>query len=346
MGRPVTVIPAKAGTDFRMQGFHVTAPPRQARRQLNIKSLASQHGLLRLVPLAKGHVAWMQHASMVNHMACNYDENDRDSGAAYTEMVSHLLLGTLDKQPSCELYLAWLNHGDFSEKNLIMRAVAANQKDLIAQLKQAAAAKVDTRVFPTEKIMDTIALIMEKMPAAQERVAMLLGELSGPVIKHMLAVNAGKANGETMKMLKALSGSQYVQVTVSGSRGKFIEAIKKAILDMNPQLSANKNLYSNKLGHAVSQKIGDKPLTANLDIWISEDAVKGVPLKNLDSKAAADQLTKAISKPEDIEKLILNARADRVKAIGGRAGAIATVMGGILTAWNCDCPGTPSTQIR
>jgi hypothetical protein len=127
-----------------------------------------------------------------------------------------------------------------------------------------------------------------------------------------------------------------VQVTLSGNRGEFIEAIKQKFYEISPEVGANKKTYANKLGKAISKNMGDIQ-HAKFDTWINEDLVKQISLKNLNAQEAADEMVKKLSKAGDIEKISLGAftkKMDEMKTIRGKASAGAAVLGGILMVYN------------
>jgi hypothetical protein len=307
-----------------------------------------QFDIERIAPLALAHVAWMQHACMVDQMTCNYDENDKDSGVAYTDMVINLLRYTEDKQPSYNLYLKWLNNGEFDQKNLIMRAIAFNQKELIAHADRAVKEPViDKRVFPSDAVTSGIASFMEKMPpAAQERFAILLGALSGPMLKHLRDFDAGKANAKTMKVIKALSGGQYVRLTITGDKGQFITAYADMIYKINPEQKWSKTARENLRtairrqvndGNIKGVKINGNQLQWKWDALLDEDTIKLVSAKNLKGQALADELAKAFSSPEDIKKISFDAyhmKINQTQAARSWIGGGAAVVSGILLVWS------------
>ena len=297
-----------------------------------------KHDAENVAPLAKAHVAWMKHNCMANHMTCNYDDADRESGVAYTKTFVDLLLHTTDKQPSYELYLSWLNSGEFTADNLVMRALGFNQKELIEKIDKAAAPAVDLRAFPTDAVASAVAAFMEKMPsAANTLLANLLAGLSGPALKYWDDFNAGKVGTKAAAAMAAVTGKQFVRLPINGNKGQLIQAYVRQLYSLDPTLKLKSN--ANQLQKAVAAKvrlleIEGVPMQAKSKLgWyvlLDREVVAGATSKNLAGQALADELANAIRTPQDLLKIDL-ARAAKVRG-GLYAGA--TVLTGILMVWN------------
>ena len=289
-----------------------------------------------IAPLAKAHAAWMQHRCMISHMSCNYDSADRDSGVAYTATVVEMLRHTADKQPSYDLYLKWLKEGEFTEENLVMRAMAFNQKELVDKVKQAEAAPVDNRAFPTDAVAGAVAAYIEKMPSSSNAQLMaLLAGLSGPTLKYWDDFNAGKVGSKAAAALAAISGRQFVRLPVVGNRGQFVQAYMRQMYLLDPNLRTN----ANELQAAIAKQVklleieGVKTQGNSKLGWyvvLDKEVVAGATAKNLSGQALADELALSIRTPKDLQKLDM-ARAAKFRAVsfGG-----ATVLGGVLMALN------------
>ena len=287
-------------------------------------------------PLAHAHVAWMQHRCMISYMSCNYDSADRESGVAYTATFVELLRNTLDKQPSYDLYLQWLNGGDFSDNNLAMRAIGFNQTELIDKLKAADAVPLDGRAFPSDAAAGAVAAFMEKMPAtANAQLTALLAGLSGPSLKYWNDFNAGKIAGKAAAAMAAVSGKQFVRLPINGNKGQFIQAYMRELYRLDPELRVKPNLLQAAIAKQV-KLLGiegvkmNGPRTLGWYVMLDKQGLAGASSKNLSGQALADELVKAIRSPQDIQNLDV-ARTARFRnvAFGG-----ATVLGGVLMALN------------
>ena len=289
-----------------------------------------------IAPLAQAHVAWMKHPCMVSQLSCNYDSANKESGAAFTATVVELMRHTTDKQPSYDLYLKWLTAGEFTEENLVMRALGFNQKELIDKLKQADAAPVDGRAFPSDAAAGAVAAFMEKMPGgANAQLTALLAGLSGPALKYWDDFNAGTVGTKAAAAMAAINGKQFVRLPMVGNRGQFVQAYMAQMYALNPGLSAKPNEMQAAI--AIRVKLleieGVKMNSKSKLGWyviLDKELLTGATRKNLTGQALADELAKAIKTPQDLKKLdMAKAARFRTAATGG-----AMVLGGVFMAFN------------
>lgn len=289
-----------------------------------------------IAPLAKAHAAWMQHKCLSEHLCCSYDDSHPENGVAYTATLVDLLRYTTDKQSSYDLYLSWLKNGEFTPENLVMRALALNQKDLIEKIEKADASPVDSRAFPSDGVAAAIAAYMEKMPAsANAQLTALLAGLSGPALKYWDDFNAGKVGTKAAAALAAVTGKQIVRIPVVGNRGQFIQAYVEQLYRLDPELRTHPNHLQKAVAAQVRlMEIEGVPMQAKSKLgWyvlLDRKVVADATLKNLSGQALADELRKVVQKPADLRKL------DLERAINMREGAmkIGTALSGVLLIWN------------
>jgi hypothetical protein len=208
----------------------------------------------KIAPLAKAHAAWLQHACMVNHMSCNYDRQDLASGAAYTAGVAAMLRHTSDKQASYDLYCKWLQEGETdAAKNLIMRALAFNQDRLLEEIKKADDAPLDKRAFPTDMVVDFFKDGLAKLPpGGHSAMADLLQSVGGALFRNMdQAINDAGAARRALAAVAAVAGVQFTSLEVTGTRGKFVQHLMQALMQLDP----NMKVSANELGKAVATQV-------------------------------------------------------------------------------------------
>jgi hypothetical protein len=289
-----------------------------------------------IAPLAKAHVAWLKHRCMISHLSCNFDSADRESGIAYTATFVDLMKHTLDKQPSYDLYLKWLTAGDFSDDNLAMRALGFNQAELIDKLKQADAAPVDGRAFPSDAVASAIAAFMEKMPAtANAQLTALLAGLSGPSLKYWSDFHAGKVGSKAAAAMAAVTGKQFVRLPITGNRGQFVQAYMRELYRLDPDMRTKPNQLQSAIAKQV-QLLAIEGVKMNGHsklgwyVLLDREVVAGATVKNLSGQALANELVQAIRTPQDIQKLdMARAARFRASAYGG-----ATALTGMLMLLN------------
>jgi hypothetical protein len=290
-----------------------------------------------IAPLARAHAAWMQHRRMLAYMLGNYDSADRVSGVAYTATVVDLMCRTLDLQSSYDLYLSWLRTGEFTARNLVMRALCFNQDELIDKLKDADAAAVSGRAFPSDAVAGAVAAFLEKMPdGAKQRLAALMAGLSGPALKYWSDFADGKAAGNAAAALAAVTGKQIVRINVAGTKGEFIQTYMRTLQALDPTLKTN----NDKLQKAIAKQVKLLQIKG-VDVngktmlgWyvlLDREAVTAATAKGLSGQALADELTRAIRTPEEVRRLDVASRGPRLIA---KAAGAATALSGVLMLVN------------
>jgi hypothetical protein len=289
-----------------------------------------------IAPMAQAQAAWMQTPCMVSHLSCNYDPKDKPSGVAFTANVVEMFRYTTDKQPSYDLYLKWLKSGEFTDENLVMRALAFNQKDLIEKLKQADAAPVDGRAFPSDAVVGMVSAFMGEMPkVAEAKLTALLAGLSGPVLKYWDEFNAGKVGSKAAASIAAVCGKQFVRVPVTGTRGQFIQAYMRELYRLDPNLKANPNQMQAAISKQLKLlEIEGVPMNSKRNfgwyVLLDREQFAGATSKNLTGQALANEVVKAGRTAKDIQELDAARTANfRSKVFVG-----ATVLGGLLMVLN------------
>ncbi|TDM08509.1 MAG: hypothetical protein C4K60_03465 [Ideonella sp. MAG2] len=270
---------------------------------------------------------------------CNYDPADKESGVAYTASVVDMLRYTLDKQPSYDLFLKWLKAGDYSNRNLAMRAIGFNQTELIDKLKTTEADSVDLRAFPSDATAGAVAAFMEKMPStANASLVALLAGLSGPALKYWNDFGDGKVGGKAAAAMAAVSGKRFIRIPIRGNRGQFIQAYMRELYKLNPDIKATPNQLQASIAkqlklleiEGVDMK---KPGKLGWYLLLDKHAQPmstGAAAPALTGQAEADAWAKMIRSPEDIQKLD-TATAARFRSV---ANASATVLSGVLMLVN------------
>jgi hypothetical protein len=262
-----------------------------------------------IAPLAQAHVAWLKHKCMVSYMSCNYDSADLASGSAYTATLAAMLKYTADKQPCHDLYVRWLKEGGEAPSNLLLRALSLNQTQFINKLKETDGAPLDVRAFPSDVVVDFFKDGFAKLPAGgKAALAGLLEATGGAVLSYFGAFADGKAPSRAAAAVAAAAGMQFTRLPVQGHRGKFVQSLMNAVYQLDPNLKANPN----QLGKAVAAQVrlleieGVPMNNTDKRSWLvvlDKAAVKGAAAHNLSGDALAQQLAKAIHKPEDLPAL-------------------------------------------
>lgn len=282
-----------------------------------------------IAPLAKAHVAWLKTPCMVSHLSCNYDSQNLDCGAAFTAAVAAMLRHTADKQPSYDLYCQWLKEGETSSaQNLLMRALAFNQDKLLEEIKKADTAPLDGRAFPTDVVVDFFKDGLEKLPqGGHAAMADLLQSVGGALFKNMDEALKGGPASRALAAVAAVAGVQFTTVTTRGNRGKFVQHVMDAVM----QLDLNLKVNHNQMAKAVAAQMRlmeieglpmDKTDKRQWLVVLDRNAARAAAGGGKTGAVLAVELAKSLSKAEDLPRL----KAQTFKA--GVAGGTAFDAGG------------------
>lgn len=284
----------------------------------NLAAIDAAH----ILPLAKAHVAWLQHDCMVQHMSCTFDELDPASNVAYTATTAQALQGTADKQPSYDLYVRWLKTGTATPDNLLMRALGLNRQALIDKIKETDAKLLDARAFPTDMLLGYTKEALGKMPPSwQAAMGQLLQSTGGAMLTYLDAFAEGKAPGMAAAAIASMSGMQFTKVTAKGSKGKFIAHLMTELSKLDPNLKVKPN----QLGQAVSRQLkllaieGTPMSNTDKRSWLvvlNPDVLSDPSAKGLKGDALAKKIAEAIQTPDRLPSLQASAFKNGVTSPG------------------------------
>lgn len=292
-----------------------------------------------IAPLAKAHVAWMKHPCMVNHLSCNYDTSNLESGAAYTAAVANACRHTADKQPCYDLYVEWLKKGDTSAaSNLLMRALGFNQDKLLKELQKADKPPLDGRAFPSDMLVDYVKDGLEKLPpGGHAAMADLLQSAGGALFKNMDELLKGGPGARAIAALATVSGVQFTPIEVSGKRGKFVQHMMKALMQLDP----NMKVSHNEMGKAIAaqlrlMEIEGLPMNkSDKRRWLvvlDKSAGRTAAAKGLVGDALARELAKSMLQVDKLPGL--KAEAFKAGVAGKTFDAAGNVVIGLVQAYN------------
>lgn len=292
-----------------------------------------------IAPLAKAHVVWLKTPCMVSHLSCNYDPKNLDSGAAFTAAVAAMLRHTADKQPSYDLYCQWLKEGETSTaKNLLMRALCFNQDKLLEEIKKADAAPLDGRAFPTDMVVDFFKDGLEKLPqGGLAAMADLLQSAGGALFKNMDEALKGGPAARALAAVAAVAGVQFTTVTTRGNRGKFVQHVVDAVMQLDPNLKVSHN----QMGKAVAAQMRlmeieglpmDKTDKRQWLVVLDRNAARTAAGNGKTGAALAAELANNLSKVEDLPRL--KAQAFKAGVAGTAFDAGGNFVIGLVQSYN------------
>jgi hypothetical protein len=292
-----------------------------------------------IAPLAKAHVAWLKTPCMVNHLSCNYDPKALESGAAFTAAVAACLRHTADKQPSYDLYCQWLKEGGTSTaQNLLMRALCFNQDKLLEEIKKADSAPLDGRAFPSDMVVDFFKDGLEKLPqGGHAAMADLLQSVGGALFKNMDAALKGGPAARALAAVAAVAGVQFTTVTTRGNRGKFVQHVMQAVMQLDP----NMKVSHNEMGKALAAQMRlmeieglpmYKPDERRWLVVLDRNAARTAAGSGKTGAGLAAELVKSLNKVEDLPRLKAQAFKAGVAGTGFDAGGNFVI--GLVQSYN------------
>ena len=292
-----------------------------------------------IAPLAKAHVAWLKTPCMISHMSCNHDPKNLESGAAFTAAVAAMLRHTADKQPSYDLYCQWLKEGETSSaQNLLMRALCFNQDKLLDEIKKADAAPLDGRVFPSDMVVDFFKDGLEKLPqGGHAAMADLLQSVGGALFKNMDEALKGGPAARALAAAAAVAGVQFTTVTVQGNRGKFVQHVMQAVMQLDP----NMKVSHNEMGKALAAQLRlmeieglpmDKTDKRQWLVVLERNAARSAAGSGKTGAALAQELAKSLSKADELPRL--KAEAFRAGVSGKAFDAGGNFVIGLVQSYN------------
>lgn len=261
-----------------------------------------------ILPLAKAHVAWLNSSPMQQCMALNFDPNDLNSGTLYQRVFIMMIEHTSDKQPCIDQYNLWIQQGDMANANLLMRALAFNQKQLEEQVKNTSNAPVDWRVLPNDASFRVFSEVLKNLPqGAQAQSGRLIDLISGNLLTYLNNLQAGKATPKAATLAFGSNGLQMTRLPIKGHRGKFVQKLMDEIL----RTSNRVDIKANQLGKAVAAQVrlleieGLKMQGTHNQYWfaaLDKEVLKGIPA-SASGEEWAKAAAKAITNAENLEKI-------------------------------------------
>lgn len=266
---------------------------------------------IHIAPLARNHVNWMKSQAMADHLECNYDRKNAESGAVYTAVVTHCIFGTQDKAACGKLYDTWLE-GDIAEKkNILLQAMVFNQDAIAKEVKNSTTVNIDIRQIPWDNLFATYTSAVGWLKEdAQAAAARLIVQLAGPVARMLGKIMDGSAGFRAAVMATGLiSGHPVVVCEVEGGRKVFRAHLIRELIRSSGQV-----LDQNQMRRAVAaelrlQQINGVQMEGNTrKRWLvlaDAKAIRDMP-PGLSPRQRAEWLAKSIRTVQAVETLNLD----------------------------------------
>jgi hypothetical protein len=288
-----------------------------------------------VAPLAVAHAAWMKSACMRASFECNYDEKNPHSGLVYSRSLGVCIGSTQDKAACFDLYEDWLNGTIDDKTNLLLRALVLNLDDAEKKVKEALKVSLDWRGFPLDGVVGSFGGATEQLADGKSPVlGRLIQAVAGPIVK-LLAKGADGVVRPGLVALAMHSGGTWAVVEVTGTMKQFRAQLVRELIRASGQ-----PLSKHQVDRAVQQQLKRlKAAGVNLDskgvsrflVVVDRQASAVVPT-GLPSAQRADLLSKAITTPEDVEKLTMHHWREQIARpfAKGSIPFVSGLLGGLL----------------
>ena len=261
-------------------------------------------------PLAVTHVAIMTSAALVNYFEGNFDAQDVDSGAVYTNTVNRCAEGTQDQAACARLYADWIL-GDFRDrKNFLLRALMLNQEALAKKIDDTVKVTIDPRAIPWDNLIGVYAQTVEKVGAGAGGVVTnslvtFIGAITSFIAKWTLDHKYGR-RGAVLAM-GMIAKYPAVRIEVTDKRIAFRRLLaKELVLRSGVQVDAKK-LHQAIGAQLTLQGINGDALPGNVrTTWIVfvDNTIPGVNASATESERIA-HLLKYVRTAQDVDNLNL-----------------------------------------
>ncbi|QOL49905.1 T6SS effector BTH_I2691 family protein [Massilia litorea] len=283
-----------------------------------------------IAPLALSHVAWMKSTSLINHLECNYDPLNAESGVVFTKTVAQCLTATQDKKACTDLYDDWLK-GDIADaKNVLLRAMILNQNVTKDAISGATTVGFDVRQLPWDNIFTASALAVGKIDSqARDVTAHLIAQIGCSIAKMFHKVIDGSSGFRAAIMATGLiSGHPVVVCDIVGTKRQFVTLLTKQLIQLSGQPANEEQLRRAVAIELKRQQVHGKPMSGTTKrkwLMIADKEVIAQLPNGLTPQQRHDWLAKSIKTTEAIESLNLG-RWRKVISIEVRAGVVTAIL--------------------
>ncbi|TKS54201.1 hypothetical protein E4582_05075 [Luteimonas yindakuii] len=199
-----------------------------------------------VAPLVQAHVDWMRSAGLYEKFDGTHDDQDAHSGQAFVDTLTLCIQDTQQYAPCARLYTQWLGATTIERSNLLLRALAWNQKQVIDRLEgfsQGGLRPESLRGLPWGGLITGYdAALGALADGGKNAVVRLTAALGGP-----FATLAGKAVdgmiGPALVAMGAIAKAPVVMVDVVMSKSDAIAELTARMTALNPKVSDLPSLH-------------------------------------------------------------------------------------------------------
>ncbi|MFC5476860.1 T6SS effector BTH_I2691 family protein [Massilia suwonensis] len=283
-----------------------------------------------IAPLALSHVAWMKSIFLINHLDCNYDPHNAESGVVFTKTVTQCIVATQDKKACTDLYEDWLQGDIADSKNILLRAMILNQNITKDAIKSATTVGFDLRQLPWDTVFTASTLAIGTISSqAQDVTAHLITQIGSSIAKIFHKVIDGNSGFRAAVMATGLiSGHPIVVCDLVGTKKQFVTLLTKQLIQLSGQPANEEQLRRAVAIELKRQKVHGKQMSGTTKrSWLmiaDKEFVSQLP-DGLTPQQRHDYLAKSIKTTEAVEALNLG-RWRKVISTDVRAGVVTGIL--------------------
>ncbi|NWO57140.1 T6SS effector BTH_I2691 family protein [Chromohalobacter israelensis] len=200
-----------------------------------------------MLPLAHAHRAWLTGTSIQKQFEAHFDDEDAESGQAFTDTVVLCIQDTQQYGPAFEKYVEWLTAPNITDDNWLLRGFLLNLKVVRDAVNTQAAPELKTDQVATLSwtgLVSSYQSATERYPDTQAAPGRLLGAVMAP----MLSALDEQTVRPALIALGVISGRKVTHTRVSGHVSDAIDGLIEEMQRVNPALQgADQTLLKEKL---------------------------------------------------------------------------------------------------
>jgi hypothetical protein len=296
------------------------------------------HDAKYIAPLATAHVMWMKSEIMANYFNLNFDDNNGESGAVYTKVVTHCVYSTQDKQACANLYNEWLDGKVTDTKNILLRAMVLNHKPIAdaiaAAIPETIKVSISPRQLPWDNVFGVYTNSVGRLTdGVQNAPALLITQIIGPIARLLSKPVDWKYGIRHVIMAIGLISKQPVAICrITGTREQFKRYLVKQLYEASGQSADRKELRRAVAIEMKRQQMRGIMQTGHTTgewyLLADQEGIKNMPA-GLSPQERADYYARSLKTVEEVEEMNLG-RWRKVISSDVRFGVITAVIQTII----------------
>lgn len=192
-----------------------------------------------VAPLVRAHVAWVASAGLYEQFDCNHDQADVHSGQGFVDTLLLCIQDTQQYIPCADQYRLWLQAPDIQRDNLVLRALAYNQKTMIDRLDAAAQGGLQAESLeglPWDGLIKGYEEALGVLADGGKNAVVRLTAALGGSVADLAGKAVDQAIGPGLVALGIIAKAPVVMVEVTMSKSDAIAELTGRMMAVNPKV--------------------------------------------------------------------------------------------------------------